>query len=450
MATKLGAHVLRMSGQTQAFIDAGPAVVKFAGEWGAAAGVPQGTLIIGRKVADDDAQSQRASGRSPAEAANEFIYRWKQLDTYKQNPAIIYWEGHNEPVWSDHDGMGWYAQMEIERMKLMEAQGLKCVIGNFATGTPPLDLWSSFIPACRYALEHGHILGLHEYSTPFIWWMTGKYQVNRNENCRTSDGRLAGWTILRYRQVYDQFLKPAGLDSLSLVITENGLDPMVGPVPDGWPIGTFKHLGSWWNRGPAGWGYPLPSDFAPEDGWHTGDLNRFYQEQLWWYDQQLLQDPYVIGTTIFTFGSFSEPWASFDVAGMPVADMLVEYVRTAKAAGGQPAPQPSQPITSPPSVSGRPRGAPRVQYERTFLLFPPGTGPEWLAAVASLVLQRGWSVGTSPDDAGLGDLNVRRVIAINPSRIGTGLTAAWYNEHYPGVQFTGIEANSPSELLAKL
>jgi hypothetical protein len=330
MPTKLGAHVIRMSGSTPSFIAAGPAVVKFIGDWATASDVPSGTLVIGRKVSDDDAQSQRARGLSPAEAAHEFVYKWKQIELYQQNPDIFFWEGHNESVWGDLEGISWYAQMEIERMKLMDALGLKCVIGNFASGSPPLHLWPGFVPACQYAVEHNHFLGLHEYSTPFIWWMTGKYQLDLSEDARTSDGRLTGWTTLRYRQVYDQFLKPAGLGNLPLVITECGLDPLVNPIPDGWPHGTYQHLGSWWNKGPDEWGYPLPDDFVPDGGWHIDNRDLFYLEQLAWYDHHLLQDSYVMGMTLFTFGSFGAPWDAFDVTLTEAAQLLADYVNTHK------------------------------------------------------------------------------------------------------------------------
>lgn len=75
-----------------------------------------------------------------------------------------------------------YAQFEIERMKLMAQYGLKCVIGNFATGTPPLELWPAFIPALQAARQYEALLGLHEYSCPWMWWMTGKHQLDPNED----------------------------------------------------------------------------------------------------------------------------------------------------------------------------------------------------------------------------------------------------------------------------
>jgi hypothetical protein len=48
-ATKLGAHVLRVAAGLSEYIAAKPAVVKFVGEWGSAANVPDGVLAIGRK-----------------------------------------------------------------------------------------------------------------------------------------------------------------------------------------------------------------------------------------------------------------------------------------------------------------------------------------------------------------------------------------------------------------
>ena len=72
---------------------------------------------------------------------------------------------------------------------------------------------------------------------------------------------------------------------------------------------------------------------------------------------------------------------------------------------------------------------------------------QWFAAVVrSGALEKfRWTVGTSADDAGIGDLNVRRVIAINPSTWGASLQA-FYQQYYPGVEYRAIEANTPAEL----
>ena len=337
--SKLGAHVLLMSGDAAQFIAAGPAIVKFAGDWGTAAGVPSGTFVIGRQVlkTDEDAQHQRAMGLSPQQAVRRFLYgKENQFGSYQSTPVIRYWEGHNEPVWTDVEGMQWYADFEIERMKQMEELDLFCVIGNFATGAPPMELWPAFVPACRYAAEHGHILGLHEYGGTYMWWMTGCYQDNPDEDCRTSDGRLAGWTTLRYRQIYDRFLVPAGAGSLRLAITEFGLDVVPGPA--GAPSGAWRDLGRYWAR-------PKDKQPLPEGVAAFQNPQQFFIEQLKWYDRQIRQDSYVIGATIFTFGNYGGSWVGFEVAGdNGVAPLLTEYVQQEKLAAPAPSTPPSAPV----------------------------------------------------------------------------------------------------------
>jgi hypothetical protein len=41
----------------------------------------------------------------------------------------------------------------------------------------------------------------------------------------------------------------------------------------------------------------------------------------------MMQDPYVIGATIFTFGCFGGAWERFDVTGTDVAGLLTEYIK---------------------------------------------------------------------------------------------------------------------------
>ena len=90
MPTKLGAHVLRYTSDLDAYVQAVPAVIKLVGEWGMAKNVPKNTLVIGRKWQGDyDAQLQKNTGKSPLEAAEQFM--GDQLDTYESNPYITYW-----------------------------------------------------------------------------------------------------------------------------------------------------------------------------------------------------------------------------------------------------------------------------------------------------------------------------------------------------------------------
>ncbi len=63
--------------------------------------------------------------------------------------------------------------------------------------------------------------------------------------------------------------------------------------------------------------------------------------------------------------------------------------------------------------------------------------------------QRRYTIGSSADDAGIGDLDVRRVVAVNPGR-WSGDLQAFFEEHYDGVEYLSIEAGTPDELVDKL
>ncbi|MDY7080535.1 MAG: hypothetical protein SXV54_26950 [Chloroflexota bacterium] len=436
MPTKLGAHVLRSTGDLGDYIKARPAVVKLVGDWGLAKDIPQGVLVIGRKFEGSyDAQLQRNTGKTPLEGAQQFVQ--DQLETYQSNPLIEYWEGHNEPVWNTDDEMSWYAQFEVERMRLMADEGLKCVIGSFATGTPALDLWPAFLPALRAAKEYQAILGLHEYSCPWMWWMTGKHQLDPS-----SDEGDEGWTTLRYRKVYRQHLIPNGVGDVPLAITECGIDPLVNPKPPGAPSGTWRRLGGFW----------IDHDNEP-------DKDDYYFRQLVWYDKELQKDDYVIGATIFTWGSFGEPWSKFDVAGTKVAEKLITHTQAnpAKAfvypvSGGEGIDLDEGEDEEEKGEVDKPRGQPRVQYKRTYVLLPPNADAAWARAVVESTWdEERYTIGSSADDAGIGDLNARRVIAVNPQAWpGTRSLKDFYTQYYPGVEYKSISATTPAELKLKL
>jgi hypothetical protein len=58
-------------------------------------------------------------------------------------------------------------------------------------------------------------------------------------------------------------------------------------------------------------------------------------------------------------------------------------------------------------------------------------------------------IGGSADDAGIGDLDARCVIAVNP-HLWDGDLCAWFAEHYPGVGYMPVEAKTPDELRVEL
>jgi len=412
--TKLGAHVIRSAADLGDYIGAKPAVVKFVGDWGMSAQVPVRVLVVGRKHQSDyDAQHQYTAGLSPATAAERFYS--DQISTYLANPLVEYWEGHNEPVWNTHAEMAWYAQFEIERMRLMADAGRKCIIGNFATGSPDMQLWSSFVSACAEGKKHEAILGLHEYSCPWMWWMTGDHQVDPSE-----DQGDEGWTTLRYRKVYRYYLQPNDA-AIPLVITECGIDPLVRPLPEGSPSGTWRGLGDFWRD-------------------HDGEPDKadYYFRQLVWYDQELQKDDYVIGATVFCWGNYGIPWSKFDVAGSEVAKKLVAYTQA----------NPAEDFSY--YTDEDERGSPRKQYPRTYVLLPPNATADLAGAVVTDTWDaERWTVGGSADDCGIGDLEVRRVIAINPGA-WSGDLEAFLEEHYSGVIYWPLEYSNRYQLDGRL
>lgn len=93
------------------------------------------------------------------------------------------------------------------------------------------------------------------------------------------------------------------------------------------------------------------------------------------------------------------------------------------------------------------RGSPREQYARVYVLLPQNAGIEWIQAVLSSGewFRSRWTVGFSADDAGIGDLDRRVVVAVNPGNWG-GSLSEWYKENYLGVKYLPVHASTPTEL----
>jgi hypothetical protein len=371
MPSKLCPHALSANHDVRAFVEAGCPLVKLVGILSQAEellAVNPNLLVVGRVPEMTDANAEARSGMSPEAAARALIDRQKEV--YRANPLIRIWEGPNEPVFGNADdpanmrAMEWYAAYEAERLRLLAEMGLRGVVGNFATGTPDLPMWTAFLPALEAAEQHNGFLGVHEYSSPWMWWYTGNYS---ERNCSfdpnfPGEGDT-GWLNLRYRKVYRQFLIPNGVSEVPLVITECGLDKAGNGCP-GYTSGPWReHLEFWksWD------GARDPIDYwrGPER-----DAERYYAEQLIWYDRELQKDSFVAGATIFTVGTIGDGWRPFDISGTKIVSILADHIRSVRAAeeaarAVQP-PKP-KPVEVPPPIT-----APAPQPETTII--PPGPG----------------------------------------------------------------------------
>ncbi len=85
-----------------------------------------------------------------------------------------------------------------------------------------------------------------------------------------------------------------------------------------------------------------------------------------------------------------------------------------------------------------PSGDPRTSYRRVYVLMPPTATEKWIVAAARGSYTGRYTVGFSADDAGIGDLEHRHVIAVNPHHWPGVLTVAWFRQNYPGVTFTPV------------
>lgn len=97
-----------------------------------------------------------------------------------------------------------------------------------------------------------------------------------------------------------------------------------------------------------------------------------------------------------------------------------------------------------------PSSSSRLNYQRVYVLLPPTADKNWLLAAARGSFDGRFTIGFSADDAGLGDMEYRHVLAVNPHHWPEVLTASWFEQHYPGANFTAVVANTPEDLEAWL
>ncbi len=307
-ASKLGLHVVRNNDPyiMEYVRRVRPRVMKAVDDVGWLSDVKQvspNTITIGRF---NDQNEDVLLVVDPVQAANDYIAA--HLERYRLNPGVDYWEGWNEFVPVNNERLAWYAQFEATRACGMQALGLRAAVGGFSTGVPEYDEMPVFLPALEAANACGGIFTLHEYNSPDLRCNTRIDEANIIPGAPEIPGVLFGDLTLRYRFWYEGFLKPRGLGSLPLVISELGVANILteakcnDPGGDGW-----KGYADWWVRN----GYGTDGPDA-------------YVKALAWYDQEMRKDAYVLGATIFTAGAGTGDtgWHS-----MEIHDVLVPLAR---------------------------------------------------------------------------------------------------------------------------
>lgn len=261
------------------------------------------TLMVGRIVLE-----QQNLDADPQPLVQDYVNKILPIAADPARMEVFdAWEAYNEPVADTPDKMKRLADFEAERTRILAENGIRSVVGNFAAGHPPLELWPAFEPALDAIRQYNGYLGLHEYSAPVMQYRAGALQPEGDP-----DQGDEGWLTLRYRKAHRYHLTPMGYGHIPILITECGVDGLINPRP-----------------GPAdatGW-----QDFV--EMWTANGLRDdppgVYMDQLIWYDQNLQQDDYVKGAAIFLAGTSDPQWFSYDIIGHDagrMADLLMQYL----------------------------------------------------------------------------------------------------------------------------
>lgn len=228
----------------------------------------------------------------PAASARDFWEHvlWPPLVQLsdEERRRIDYVEGPNEgdstPTWKTLEDAQWFGKFSVVLASLIGQHGFKPCVGSVPVGNPPgnpdeVDAkLEAFVPALLATQKADGAWSYHAYTVDY-----------------TTDVGKEIWYSLRYRSFYD-FLrrKHPELAKLPLFLTEGGVDREGNPQTSGFQArGTTQQYENWLN----------------------------------WFDNELSQDPYVLGVTLFQSGDVTG-WPSFDIE--PVGDWMAEHLRMAK------------------------------------------------------------------------------------------------------------------------
>ena len=480
MPSKLGPHFIGAPG-FERWLAAGPRVMKFdPTSLGVSVHVPAGggILVVGKldqeepqlKLTDWKALMNR--GASPAEAARDRFDAQRnisagpkkpRIDRYAANSRIDVWEDDNEVAPDTPQEAQWYSAYCIEMMQRYDGIGKKRANFSFATGTPdirpghPADIWPHLLPAVRHARDHGHYLALHEYMGPEADLGVGRRQVDvhrkripdawhgrRDARGNPDEGYPYGFCPLRYRYIYDLYLRPAGLNDTLLLITECGCDGVDTITPDD------MEAGSW---------ISLRNGFWPRGG---RDPEPHYTAMLQWYDQRLREDAFVIGGMIFTVGAArGTKWVDWDIAGTGVEERILSYIAAERATPDKlisaPAATAPAPTAPPPALEpATPKPVDEPIATEPFATGPAATAttepvtattaPEMIGIVTATA---GLNLRREPTTAGANETIIRLLSLGQPVTI-LGRTDGWYqvrvdqDEGFVFADFVAVDPPPPS------
>jgi len=414
--SKLGIHAIRPN-ETKAFVkqalEGGThlSVVKAVDDFGTLRVVKEispETITVGRVSYGGEGMGMpELTGDLDELARDRMAHTIKKLQWHRDDAD--YWEVTNESDPPSIEGYRLLGELYIKMIEIAEENDIKIAIYSCCAGTPEWDEMVAMVETGVFgrAKKGGHILALHE--GVFGMDPVDKWWGDPIPGAPAVEG--AGALCFRYRYLY-HLLKQRD-EVIPLIISEIVF----------------------------GGGYS-------QDGVQPEEIVR----RARWYDERAREDYYVWSFLPFTIGPTSD-WTHQDYEWSYSA--LIDYVVSVKdEPDGMPPGDVVTPVepTGPTEPVGEDEGLPRVQYERTYVLLPPNAGAAWARAVVDATWDDDrYTIGSSADDAGIGDLDVRRVIAVNPQDwAGETSLKDFYKQYYPGVKYRAITAATPAELAQKL
>ncbi len=159
-----------------------------------------------------------------------------------------------------------------------------------------------------------------------------------------------------------------------------------------------------------------------------------FTDQLQKYSRALRSHPLILGCCGWTLGN----WENQQPNCQDSLPALSQYLLAN--------PVPKWAVPPPPEPEPDPcEGRPRVQYKRSYVLLPPTATEQWAEQALKGSFGQRLTLGFSADDAGIGALDVRNILAVNPDDWGGDLRA-FYEEYYPGVNYIPLTTISPYQM----
>lgn len=315
---------------------------------------------------------------------------------------------------------------------------------------------------------------------PWLGWFC--HHIGKIANAEGYKVALAGfnagqpepehWQLPGFKQyLQDCAAKP---DMLAISIHEGKLGDMNAPVQTFYPhlVGRFLYLFATCDL----LGIARPTVFISEWAWSYNNMPNpdAAMVDVAWLSEFIARYPTVRGVFLWNLGGGSQ-WAELPNKLQRLIAPITQYSVNTRFHEPEDAPLPPEIVVAlqnpgdadeededdMPEKPGNDskaaprRGEPRAQYERTYILLPPTADVAWAkAAVEATWDNVRFTVGSSADDAGLGNLDKKTVLAVNPEAWGAGEDgkglAGFYEKYYPHTTYREVRAVSPADLRDKL